>query len=155
MLRTQQRTKVSALIEHTFSNILQIYQTVTLKNNEHSLYPNYLKLNLKPILKGRLGGSVIECLPSAQGMAPESWDQVPHWAPLEELASPSAYVSASLMKKIFKNLSSTKTKTYLQSPFCPQNRIFSILTALCQYFSTFVPFCIVCNYRPLSPLKDR
>ena len=72
MLRTQQRTKVSALIEHTFSNILQIYQTVTLKNNEHSLYPNYLKLNLKPILKGRLGGSVIECLPSAQGMAPES-----------------------------------------------------------------------------------
>ena len=31
----------------------------------------------------------------AQVLIPGSWDQVPHWAPCEEPASPSAYVSAS------------------------------------------------------------
>ena len=45
---------------------------------------------------GLLGGSVVECLPLAQVVIPESWDQVPHWAPCSEPASPSAYVSASL-----------------------------------------------------------
>ena len=30
---------------------------------------------------GRLGGSVVERLPSAQGMLTGSWDQVPHRAP--------------------------------------------------------------------------
>ena len=30
---------------------------------------------------GRLGGSVVERLPSAQGVIPESWDQAPHRAP--------------------------------------------------------------------------
>ena len=35
-------------------------------------------------------------LPSAQGMIPEFQDQVPHWAPCVEPASPSAYVSDSL-----------------------------------------------------------
>ena len=43
-----------------------------------------------------LDGSVIECLPLAQGLIPGSWDQVPHRAPLEEPASPSSYVSAPL-----------------------------------------------------------
>ena len=43
-----------------------------------------------------LGGSVVECLPLAQGMIPGSWDGVPHQAPCMEPASPSAYVSASL-----------------------------------------------------------
>ena len=46
--------------------------------------------------EGRLGGSAVECLPSAQDVILESWDQVPHQAPCEEPASPSAYVSASL-----------------------------------------------------------
>ena len=46
-------------------------------------------------LKGHLGGSVVERLPLAQGMILGSWDQVPHWAPCGESASPSVYVSAS------------------------------------------------------------
>ena len=43
-----------------------------------------------------LGGSVLERMPSAQGMIPGSWDQVPHQAPCMGPASPSACVSASL-----------------------------------------------------------
>ena len=51
--------------------------------------------------EGHLGGSVVEHLPSAQGMILESWDQVPHQDPHTEPASCSAYVSAilSLMNK--------------------------------------------------------
>ena len=45
---------------------------------------------------GHLGGSVVERLPSAQGVILGPWDQVPHWAPCMEPASPSACVSASL-----------------------------------------------------------
>ena len=47
-------------------------------------------------LVGRLGGSVVERLPSAQGVIQESVDRVPHRAPCMEPASPSACVSASL-----------------------------------------------------------
>ena len=45
---------------------------------------------------GCLRGSVVEHLPLAQVVIPGSWDQVSHQASLGELASPSAYVSASL-----------------------------------------------------------
>ena len=45
---------------------------------------------------GHLGGSAIECLPSTQGVIPESQDWIPHRAPLREPVCPSAYVSASL-----------------------------------------------------------
>ena len=45
---------------------------------------------------GHLGGSVVECLPLAQGVIPGSQDGVPHRAPRKEPASPSVYVSASL-----------------------------------------------------------
>ena len=45
---------------------------------------------------GRLGGSVVECLPSAQGIILESWDRVLYQAPGGEPTSHSAYVSASL-----------------------------------------------------------
>ena len=38
----------------------------------------------------------VKHLPSAQVMIPGSWDRVLHWAPCEEPACPSAYVSASL-----------------------------------------------------------
>ena len=31
--------------------------------------------------KGRLGGSVVKCLPSAQVMIPAFWDRAPLWAP--------------------------------------------------------------------------
>ena len=41
-------------------------------------------------------GSVVERLPSTQGVTPESWDRVLHRAPRREPASPSAWVSASL-----------------------------------------------------------
>ena len=43
-----------------------------------------------------LGGSVVEHLPSAQGVTLGSPDRVPHRAPCKEPASPSACVSASL-----------------------------------------------------------
>ena len=44
---------------------------------------------------------MVECLPSAQVMIPESWDEVLHQAPYRDPASPSAYdsVSVSLMNK--------------------------------------------------------
>ena len=45
---------------------------------------------------GCLGGSGIEHLPLAQVVIMGSWNQVPHWAPRREPASPSAYVSVSL-----------------------------------------------------------
>ena len=45
---------------------------------------------------GRLGGSGVERLPSAQGVILGSWDQVPHWASCMEPAFSSACVSASL-----------------------------------------------------------
>ena len=37
---------------------------------------------------GYLGGSVIEHLPSAQGMILGLWDRVPHWAPTGSLPLP-------------------------------------------------------------------
>ena len=45
---------------------------------------------------GRLNGSVVEHLPLAWGVIPESRDRVPHQAPHGKPASPSACVSASL-----------------------------------------------------------
>lgn len=42
---------------------------------------------------GRLGGSAVERLPSAQGVIQEFRDQVPRRAPCMEPASPSACVS--------------------------------------------------------------
>ena len=56
------------------------------------LSPSFPKTNLQ----GYLGGSVLEHLPSAQGVTPGSQDQVPHRTPRREPASPSACVSASL-----------------------------------------------------------
>ena len=44
----------------------------------------------------RLGGSVVEHLPLAQGVILGSWDLVLHQVPCMEPASPSACVSASL-----------------------------------------------------------
>ena len=71
------------------------------KNNDHNLYYRKLekkmsKQNTKLAKEGRLGSSAVEHLPSAQGMILESQNQVPHWAPCMESASPSAYMSASL-----------------------------------------------------------
>ena len=50
---------------------------------------------------GHLGGSVVGHLRLAQGVIQGSWNQVPHWAPLRESASPSACVSASLFLSLF------------------------------------------------------
>ena len=47
-------------------------------------------------MRGRLGGSAVEHLPSAQGVILGSRDRVPHRAPCMGPASPSACVSASL-----------------------------------------------------------
>ena len=43
-------------------------------------------------VEGRLGGSVVERLPSAQGMIPGSWYRVPRGAACGDPASPSACV---------------------------------------------------------------
>ena len=45
--------------------------------------------------EGRLGGSVVEHLPLAQGLILEIRDRVHHGAPVKEPDSPSACVSAS------------------------------------------------------------
>ena len=45
------------------------------------------------MMLGLLGGSVVECLPFAQGVI---LDQVLHWALYGKPASPSTYVSVSL-----------------------------------------------------------
>ena len=63
-------------------------------------------------VQGHLGVSVVEHLPSAQSLIPGSWDGVLHWAPRRELASPYAYVSASLCASheyIFKNFFKKRT----------------------------------------------
>ena len=62
----------------------------------------------RPWEKGRLGDSVVEHLPLAQVIIPDSRDCVPHQVPCMKPAfPPSAYVSASLsvflMNKFFKN----------------------------------------------------
>ena len=51
---------------------------------------------IKIQLLGRPGGSMVEHLPLAGDVIPESWDWVPHRAPCMEPASPSVCVSASL-----------------------------------------------------------
>ena len=58
-------------------------------------HSHFLSHKINKIL-GRLGGSAVECLPSAQVMIPEFRDFVCPWAPYGEPASPSACVSASL-----------------------------------------------------------
>ena len=45
---------------------------------------------------GHLGGSVVEGLPSAQGMIPESWDRAPQTALSRESAAPSAFPSPGM-----------------------------------------------------------
>ena len=66
---------------------------------------------MEPHEEGHLGGSVVQCLPLAQGVILESQDQVPHWAACMEPTSPTAYVSAfvsvSLMNKLIKSLRTT------------------------------------------------
>ena len=59
-----------------------------------SVVSNVCFLFLK-IYEGHLGGSVVEHLPLAQGLIPESQDQVPHQDSCMEAVSPSACVSAS------------------------------------------------------------
>ena len=53
--------------------------------------------------QGHLGSSVVERLPSVQGMILGSWDRVPHWAPCAgSLLLPlpvSLLLSVSLMNK--------------------------------------------------------
>ena len=49
---------------------------------------------MKEHLEGRLGGSAVEHLPSAQGVILEFQDRVPRQAPCTVAAPPSTYVSA-------------------------------------------------------------
>ena len=72
-----------------------VISTPFLQSQNYSQHEKFI-LKKKESLEGCLGGSVVECLPSAQGMIPGSWDRVPHRAPQREPASPSACVSAFL-----------------------------------------------------------
>ena len=65
-------------------------------SDDQSLESLETPLPLKKSATEHLGGSVVECLPLAQGMILESWYRVPHQASYLEPASPSTYVSASL-----------------------------------------------------------
>ena len=75
-----------------------------LKSHEVENFPRIIerkstvvkKKNQKSSSKKCLGGSVVECLPLAQGVILESQDRVPHRALYGEPASPSACVSASV-----------------------------------------------------------
>ena len=58
------------------------------------IYKRVNKLGIEETFLGRVGGSVVECLPLAQRVIPESQDPVSHWAPYGEPPSPSAYISA-------------------------------------------------------------
>ena len=64
-------------------------------DNSESMYGLWLWWTCLNWGLGAPGGSAVEHLPLAQGMILGSRDQVPHWAPWEEPASPSACVSAS------------------------------------------------------------
>ena len=53
------------------------------------------------LMRNAWGGSVVERLPLAQGLIPDSQDRVPHRAPCMESASPPfACVSASLSESL-------------------------------------------------------
>ena len=56
--------------------------------------PIYTNMHQNLYSRGSLGGSVVWCLPSAQGVILESQDRIPHRAPCMEPASP---LSALLM----------------------------------------------------------
>ena len=70
---------------------------------------------------GRLGGSVVERLPSTQGVILETWDPVPHraeWSlllllPVSLLLSLSLSLFLSLMNKINKILKKKVTRVVL------------------------------------------
>ena len=57
---------------------------------------------------------MVEHLPSAQVMIPGYWDLVAHQAPHREPASPSVYVSVSLMNKSIKPLKKKDEETEAQ-----------------------------------------
>ena len=66
------------------------------------LYDFNLKVCERGQHSGRLGGSMVECLPSAQGMIPGSWGRVPHQAPTGNLLFPlpiSLPLCVSIMDK--------------------------------------------------------
>ena len=65
-------------------------------------------------MRGRVGGSVVEQLPSALGMILECQDRVPHQAPCMEPASPSACVSASLSISLCVTIINKNLKKYLR-----------------------------------------
>ena len=67
---------------------------------------------LRSVTFGRLGGSAIECLPLDEVLILESWDPVTLLAPLEEPASPSACVSASLSVSLMNKKYNLKKKKY-------------------------------------------
>ena len=57
----------------------------------------------KDLFRGSLGGSAVWRLPLAQGTILETGNRVPHQAPWMELASLSAYNSASLSVSLMNN----------------------------------------------------
>ena len=67
-----------------------------LKSNSPTTLNQTQSLVNNTYVLGHLAGSVVEHLPLALRVIPESWDLVPHQVPCMGPASPSACVSASL-----------------------------------------------------------
>lgn len=63
-------------------------------------------------MEGRPGGSVVTRLPLAQGLILESGDQVPHWVPGMEPASPSAYLELLRVPCIYPLIQSYDRQPY-------------------------------------------
>ena len=88
------------LVVYVLKNIsssFRLYNFLEYNCSENSL--TFLFVSLRSVILGRLGGSALEHLPLARGVIPGSWGPVPHQAPRREPASPSEYVSASLINK--------------------------------------------------------
>ena len=96
---------VSTIKKHTHFLFFS-FENISYNSNE-KLNPTFdnqpsgsTTLLQKPVVVGHLGGSVVEHLSSGcDPRVPESWDQILHWAPHREPASPSAFLSVSLTNK--------------------------------------------------------
>ena len=87
--------KLHAITLFPNARIIYTFSTKKCKGFMFLVGPGCLACRAESFLRnfwlGHLGGSVVECLPSAQGVILGSWDQVPHPAPHKEPMSLSMF----------------------------------------------------------------